>query len=157
VKLYGIASPENWFEDAGSGQLSGGSAQIAFDPAFASTVNTGKAYHVFLTPNGDCRGLYVASKTAAGFEVRELGGGTSNISFDYRIMAKRRGYESVRLEDVTEQINKLRERHEQRQARTAGRKLSVPARPARPESASGAAQPAKQAGAMTLKAPAPPK
>jgi hypothetical protein len=102
LKLYGVASPENWFEDAGSGQLSGGSAQIPLDPAFASTVNTGEAYHVFLTPNGDCRGLYVASKTAAGFEVRELGGGTSNISFDYRIMAKRRGFGSVMSKDRRE-------------------------------------------------------
>jgi hypothetical protein len=102
LKLYGVAFPENWFEDAGSGQLSGGSALIALDPAFASTVNTGQPYHVFLTPNGDCRGLYVASKTAAGFEVRELGGGTSNISFDYRIMAKRRGCGSVMSKDRRE-------------------------------------------------------
>jgi len=34
--------------------------------------------------------------------VRELGGGTSNISFDYRIVAKRRGYEDVRFEEFTE-------------------------------------------------------
>jgi hypothetical protein len=34
VKLYGVASPENWFEDFGSGQLSGGAAQIPLDLAF---------------------------------------------------------------------------------------------------------------------------
>jgi len=130
VKLYGVASPENWFEDFGSGQLSDGSAQIALEPAFASTVNTGEAYHVFLTPNGDSKGLYVAGKTAAGFEVREQGGGTSNISFDYRLVAKRRGYESVRLEDMTEQTAKLRQRQAEMQASRAGRKLSVPARAA---------------------------
>jgi hypothetical protein len=33
--------------------------------------------------------------------VRELGDGTSNIVFDYRIMAKRKGYENLRLEDKT--------------------------------------------------------
>jgi hypothetical protein len=76
VKLYGMASPENWFEDFGTGQLSGGSAQIALDSAFASTINTGEIYHVFLTPNGDSKGLYVASKTVAGFEVREQGRGS---------------------------------------------------------------------------------
>jgi hypothetical protein len=82
---------------------------------------------VFLTPNGDSEGLYVAGKTATGFEVREQGGGTSNISFDYRIVAKRRGYESVRLEDITEQTNEMRQRHAEMQARRAGRKLSAPA------------------------------
>jgi hypothetical protein len=158
LKLYSVASPENWFEDFGSGQLSGGHAQIPLEPAFASTINTGEAYRVFLTPNGDSKGLYVAGKTAAGFEVREQGGGTSNISFDYRIVAKRLGYESVRLEDTTELMNKMRERQAQMKARGAGRKLSVPARPAKLESPSPTAQTAKPARATTLKAaPAPPK
>ncbi len=139
VKLYGVASPENWFEDFGSGQLSGGSAQIALDPAFASTVNTGEAYHVFLTPRGDCEGLYVGATTAAGFEVRELHHGTSNISFDYRIGAKRRGYESVRLEDITDRMNKMRQHDAEMLARHAGRKISVPPVPATPEFAAGAA------------------
>jgi hypothetical protein len=86
VKLYGVASPENWFEDFGLRQ-SGGSAQIPLDPAFASTINSGEAY---------------------------------------RIVAKRRGYESVRLEDVTEQMNNMRQHEAEMQARRAGRKNSVP-------------------------------
>jgi hypothetical protein len=69
-------------------------------------VNTGVEYHVFLTPDGDCKGLYVSAKTASGFEVRELGRGNSNIAFEYRIMAKRVGYENVRLKNVTERFNK---------------------------------------------------
>jgi hypothetical protein len=52
-------------------------------------------------PNGDCRGLYVTNKSANSFAVRELGGGTSNVRFDYRIMAIRRKYETVRFEDHT--------------------------------------------------------
>jgi hypothetical protein len=48
----GVQSAENWFEDAGSGQLRNGSAQIALDPTFAQTVNTAVECHVFLTPNG---------------------------------------------------------------------------------------------------------
>ena len=119
AKFYGVASPENWFEDFGSGQLSGGAARVSLDPAFASTVNTGETYHVFLTPNGDCKGLYVASKGVDGFEVRELGGGTSNISFDYRIVAKRQGYESIRMPDVTERMNKMRQRQAELQAKRA--------------------------------------
>jgi hypothetical protein len=106
VALYAMQSPENWFEDAGSGQLSNGSARIELDPTFAQTVNAGVEYHVFLTPKGDSEGLYVSKETPQGFEVHEQRGGYSNIAFDYRIMAKRVGYEKVRLADLTEQLNK---------------------------------------------------
>jgi hypothetical protein len=59
VALYAIQAPENWFEDAGSGQLHNGAAVVALEAAYAQTVNTGLDYHVFLTPNGDCKGLFV--------------------------------------------------------------------------------------------------
>lgn len=101
VALYAVESPKNWFEDFGSATLSNGSAVIALESTFAQTVNTAN-YHVFLTPNGDCKGLYVSQKGAGAFEVRELSGGTSNISFDYRIVAERRGYENVRMADKTQ-------------------------------------------------------
>ena len=97
-RLFAIESPENWFEDFGGGQLVDGQATVAIEPLFLETVNTGVDYRVFLTPLGDCRGLYVASKTPTSFEVRELGGGEANIAFDYRIVAKRLGYESLRLD-----------------------------------------------------------
>jgi hypothetical protein len=101
VRLYAVESAESWFDDYGSAQLSNGAAQVSLDPTYLQTVNTGADYHVFLTPNGDSRGLYVASKTATSFEVREQGGGRSNIAFDYRIVAKRKGYENVRMADMT--------------------------------------------------------
>ena len=99
-----MASPENWFEDAGSGQLANGYARIELDPVFSQTVNTSVEYHVFLTPEGDSEGLYVSNKTAQGFEVHEQRGGRSSIAFDYRIMAKRAGYEDARLGNVTKQL-----------------------------------------------------
>jgi hypothetical protein len=95
VKLYAVESPGHWFEDFGSARLTNGTVTVSLDPLFAQTVNTDYTYHVFLTANGNCRGLYVAKKTATAFEVRELGGGRSEISFDYRIVARRRGYEQV--------------------------------------------------------------
>ena len=101
VALYAVESAENWFEDAGSGQLSKGTAVVNLESTFGGTVNTNLDYHVFLTPNGDCKGLYVAEKSPTSFVVRELGGGASNIAFDYRIMAKRKGYENIRLADKT--------------------------------------------------------
>jgi hypothetical protein len=106
VALNTISSPEDWFEDAGAGQLSNGEAVVNIEAVFGETVNTGVEYRVFLTPNGDCKGLYVAQKSPTSFVVRELGGGHSSIAFDYRIMAKRVGYEKVRLTDLTEQLNK---------------------------------------------------
>jgi hypothetical protein len=104
VESYSMQSPENWMEDFGFGKLTNGSATIALDPAFAETANTNAGYHVFLTPRGDSKGLYVANVTSSGFEVHESGNGTSSLSFDYRIVAKRRGYEAQRLTDVTDRF-----------------------------------------------------
>jgi hypothetical protein len=130
VSLYAMQAAENWFEDAGSGQLSNGSATITLDATFAQTVNTGMDYHVFLTPNGDCKGLYVSQKSPLSFEVHELGGGTSSIAFDYRIMAKRAGFEKLRLADVTAQHQKLLKqqqlRHEQIEQRRGASSTAGP-------------------------------
>jgi hypothetical protein len=96
-----LESPGVWFEDYGSGGLVSRVATVNIDPACAQTVNTGVEYDVFLTPDGDCEGLYVTARTATGFEMRELQHGMSNVAFDYRIIALRRGYETKRLADVT--------------------------------------------------------
>jgi len=101
VALNSVQSAEAWFEDAGISQLTGGQAVVNIESVFGETINTGVEYHVFLTPNGDCKGLYVAEKSATSFVVKELAGGTSSIAFDYRIMAKRKSFENVRLTDVT--------------------------------------------------------
>jgi hypothetical protein len=99
VALSAVESPKNWFEDFGSEQLVGGVATVRLDSRFTQTVNTTAEYHVFLTPNGDCKGLYVNQKTPTSFEVRELGNGNSNVKFDYRITALRKNYEKVRFAD----------------------------------------------------------
>jgi len=101
VALSAIESPVNWFEDAGSAQLMNGAAVVQLDADFIQTVNTEVEYHVFPIPYGDCKGLYVTNQTTRSFEVRELGGGTSNVSFHYRIMALRKNYENVRFQDHT--------------------------------------------------------
>jgi hypothetical protein len=99
VALAAIESPKNWFEDFGSEQLVGGVATVRLDSRFTQTINAKLEYHVFLTPNGDCKGLYVSQKTPTSFEVRELGGGNSSIKFDYRIAGLRKNYENVRFAD----------------------------------------------------------
>jgi hypothetical protein len=80
---------------------------VAFDAAFAQTVNTNIEYHIFLTPKGECNSLYVTNETKASFDVHELHGGHSSIAFDYRIIAKRTGYEQIRLADKTEMIKEI--------------------------------------------------
>jgi hypothetical protein len=116
LATYGVQSAENWYEDYGSGQLHSGSAQVSLDADFRQTVNTTVDYHVFLTPNGDCKGLYVANKTPGGFEVHELGGGATSVGFDYKIVAKRKGYEQLRLADITEKVQKQTEERLKRQS-----------------------------------------
>jgi hypothetical protein len=108
VKLYAIESPQNWFEDFGSGQLANGSAIVELEATFAQTVDTDVNYHVYLTPAGDCKGLFVTQKTARSFEVHELGRGTSNVAVDYRIVAERKGYEQIRMADRTRQFDRNR-------------------------------------------------
>jgi len=100
VGVYGMQSPENWIEDFGAGTLTGGVITINLEPSFAKTISGKGDYHVFVTPAGDCEGLYVANRTATSFEVRELKGGTSNVNFDYRIVAHRKGLESARLPEL---------------------------------------------------------
>ena len=97
VNVTSMESTEVWFEDFGSGQLTGGIATVSIDASFKQIVTLSTGYHVFVTPKGDCKGLFVANENANGFEVRELSGGQSSAEFDYRIVAHRKGYEKVRL------------------------------------------------------------
>jgi hypothetical protein len=116
-RLHPLASPEAWLEDFGAAQLVAGQAQVRLDPEFAALVR-GDAYHVFLTPEGDSRGLYVSGKGPAGFAVQEQQGGTSGLPFAYRVVAKRRDAAGRRGERV---------------ALPPVRPVQVPAPPARAE------------------------
>jgi hypothetical protein len=84
-------------EDFGEGQLVNGRGYVRLDPALADVIDNRNAYHVFLTPEGDSKGLYVTEKTPAGFVVRESSGGRSTLSFEYRILAKPVDENGVRL------------------------------------------------------------
>jgi hypothetical protein len=95
--MYCQESPEPYFEDFGRGQLISGAAQIALERDFASMIQAG-GYMVFLTPSGDCNGLFVTRQNSSGFEVRESKGGTTNVTFTYRVVAKRKDIPGPRLE-----------------------------------------------------------
>jgi hypothetical protein len=125
VRMYAVEAADNWFEDAGSGQLSSGSTHVSLESTFGETVNAGLEYHVFLTPKGDCEGLYVSNETNEGFDVHELRGGHSSIAFDYRIMARRRGFENVRMEDVTTTFAQFKREADEIAARAAANKAAA--------------------------------
>jgi hypothetical protein len=98
-RMYCIEAPESVFEDFGDDRVVNGRATVRLDRDFAAVVR-GDHYRVFLTPEGDCNGLYVSGKGPTSFEVRELKGGTSTLAFSYRVVAKRRDVEGPRLERV---------------------------------------------------------
>ena len=98
VLLYAMESPEVWFEDFGEGKLRNGEAHIELDPLFLETVaiDGSNPMKVFIQLKDDCMGTYVKTQTT-GFDVIELQGGTSDASFSYRAVAKRKGYENERM------------------------------------------------------------
>jgi hypothetical protein len=98
--MYAVEAPESWFEDIGRGQLRQGAARVDVDPDFAAVTGLGDDYHVFLTPEGPSNGLYIADRSSSGFEVREQGDGTSDISFSYRIITPRTDMRAGRLQTV---------------------------------------------------------
>jgi hypothetical protein len=84
-------------EDFGEAQLVNGRAEVPLESKFASTIDPMRSYLVFITPLGDCHGLYVATRSASGFAVRELMNGRGNVGFQYRIVAHPYGDRSTRL------------------------------------------------------------
>jgi len=100
-EVYAVESPGEWFEDFGDARLVRGRAVIPIDLVFGETITTGHAYHVFLTANGPCS-LYIERKQPNAFTVKELRG-SRTCSFDYRIVAKRKGYENVRLAEIRDE------------------------------------------------------
>ena len=99
-RLYSPQSAEAYYEDFGQGSITNGVGTVNLDPEFATLILT-DTYHVFLTPRGDAKPLYVANQGANGFEVRESQGGTSSIGFSYRVVGRPRANQAPRLEHVT--------------------------------------------------------
>ncbi|MFO7613016.1 MAG: hypothetical protein R6W71_00070 [Bacteroidales bacterium] len=97
VTLTCPEAPEELFMDFGIGQLINGFAHIPIDPDLSININVSENHplKVFITPEGDCNGLYVTNKSATGFDVVEMQGGKSNIPFSWQIVATRADEEYV--------------------------------------------------------------
>jgi len=98
---FGATTASPTIEDNGTAQLVGGQANVQLDAAFAQSIDIRKAYVVMLTPDGDTKGLFVASKSPTSFVVREVQGGRATISFDYHIYAPALGQAGHRMTEMT--------------------------------------------------------
>ena len=99
--LYCQESPEVWFEDAGEGQLTNGKAHIELEPIFLKTVTISEQYPIKVfaqLTSGNPMGV-VIKKGVTGFDVIAENP-TSNATFDYRVMAKRKGFENLRMKKM---------------------------------------------------------
>ena len=97
VVAYTSQTTTRTLEDVGSARLVNGQSTVVLDRTYATSIDMSAPYHVFLTPNGDTRGLYVAAKTPGSFTVRETQGGHGTLSFDYRIVASPAGQSTERV------------------------------------------------------------
>lgn len=94
--MYTEEATEVWFNDYGFGTTHNGRVIITIDPTYSQVANFNEPYHVFLQPYGDAD-LFVINRTPTQFEV-VVANGEKEVEFSYRIMAKRLGYETDRLE-----------------------------------------------------------
>jgi hypothetical protein len=101
VASYVATQTTPTIDDLGEAMLQNGYAYVHLDPAFANVIDRSANYLVFITPEGDSRGLYVTQKSAHGFMVHENMGGHSTLAFSYRIVAKPFGSHEQRLPMVT--------------------------------------------------------
>jgi hypothetical protein len=98
--LYAVEAAEVYFVDHGRSQLVNGQVNVQLDPIFLETVTINENYPMIvqITPTADCKGVFVLNQSSNGFTVKELMQGTSNATFNWEVTAKRKGYESVRME-----------------------------------------------------------
>jgi hypothetical protein len=88
VTAYATVGTVPSIEDFGKTEIIGGSGYVRIAPDFGRAIDPRSEYLVFLTPEGDSRGLYVTGKSIAGFTVRESQGGHASLSVEYRIVAR---------------------------------------------------------------------
>ena len=126
---FGMTTTSPTIEDNGTAHLVGGMAVVQLDAAFANTIDVHNAYHVMLTPDGDTKGLYVASKSPTGFVVREVQGGHASIDFDYHIYAPALGQAGKRMTEMSPAQAAAAMPHVQMFTRPANKYINVKVRP----------------------------
>ncbi len=103
--LYTMESPEVWFEDFGRSELVNGKSRVDLDPVFLETVTINEEHPMMVqvTMTSESRPVWVEQRDTY-FVVHETLGGKSRASFNWRVVAKRRGLESLRLRSHDEEL-----------------------------------------------------
>lgn len=97
--LYCYETPTPTFGDIGEGAIDEtGKCYVFLDDIFAETIDTDCSYQVFLQSygKGEC---YVTERTSSYFIVE----GTANLSFGWEIKSVQLGYDTIRLEEFSEE------------------------------------------------------
>ena len=85
-------SPEYWYQDYGTVQLVNGHAHVDLDPILADIIMVNEQYpvRVFCTPVDMpmFNGVAQMNRTATGFDLVELNGGTHSGTLDYQLVVK---------------------------------------------------------------------
>jgi len=92
--LYTNVSTDVTVMTSGTTNLSAGTANIAFDPAFLASVSSEAPVVVTVTPIGRSNGVFLSDVSADGFTVIESNDGKSNVTINYIAIGKRAGYEN---------------------------------------------------------------
>jgi len=89
--MYAMQSPQAEFVFSSSSQLMNGEVRVDFDTSTREIIDGDTPLKVNVTlTSGEGNGVFVKTKDALGFVVKELGGGSSNASFDWVVVAKRK-------------------------------------------------------------------
>jgi hypothetical protein len=93
ITLHAPETPEIYFMDYGEGRLQNGRTHIDLDPKLAGNIAVDATHplRIFVQVEDDenVRGVVVKNKTAAGFDVVEIGGGNSDAPFQWQLVANR--------------------------------------------------------------------
>ncbi len=85
-------SPEYWYQDYGTVQLVNGHAHVDLDPILKDIIMVNEEYpvRVFCTPVDmpDFNGVTQMDRTATGFDLVELNGGSHSGTIDYQLIVK---------------------------------------------------------------------
>ncbi|MCD6532327.1 hypothetical protein J7K99_07785, partial [bacterium] len=80
---YHTVSPQPAVYASGYGKLVHGRAEVKFPEGFSAVIDRDKKPVVTVTPVGECNGIHIVRITDKGFEVRENGGGISDVEFTW--------------------------------------------------------------------------
>ncbi len=89
--VYGVSSESAELQLSGSAELVNGEATVVFAADTQEIIDDSATIKVIpALTSGECNGIFVSEKSAQGFTVKELNGGTSAATFDWIVIAKRK-------------------------------------------------------------------